>query len=129
MKATGHDRLTRLARLPGARVDLPAPPVQQDLAAEATPERPKPESTPTTLVLDGAVVADLRQSANEMATQLKQALVSHGDSQERFAEMLSDAIKTGMGAMEAKAVKPKGWVFTVKRDVRGLIETIEAKAK
>jgi hypothetical protein len=122
------DRLKRMARLPGARLDL----AQEVEPPRAPPEPPPPPTAaPATLLLDDRVLADLRSSANEMADQLKQALGQQADAQERMTEMLADAIQTGMGAVQSHPPenRPRQWVFTVKRDLRGLIESIEAKAK
>lgn len=131
MKPMSPDRLKRMAKMPGARLDMAEDDQLQEVAAptvEAAPAVSEAISTQTTLTLDKEATDGLCQSMDAIADKLVRAAIEQSDSREQFAKMLTDAIRDGVGAMQVNHQRHGRWVFTVKRDLRGLIETIEAKA-
>lgn len=130
MKPMGADRLKRMAKLPGARLDL-----AQDEPAPELPT-PAPELPPAPAVefpreltvnaeeLGRAVGQALQEALTKSVDPVNEAIRDGAQSQAKLLGQVASAIE----AASEQPQRPRKWVFTVKRDLRGLIETIEAKA-
>lgn len=124
-----EDRLRRLALSSGARVEINGSTINHSRsvaslnAAKKAPEAQAEKVAPEPKAEQPAINQVDMGPVMEMAAATKQA----AEAQTLLAEQIVKAITKEIPQVNVERVK--SWIFSVNRDARGLITTIEAKAR
>lgn len=137
MKALSPEAVKRLALAHGAKLEMDGQHVNTARLAVATKQpAPKPQSAPAYMPQEPkpAPVQTMAPTPDPALREVAQSLESFAAGQFILNEstlQLMQSIQRQLNEVSSKAPadkRPAQWVFKVKRDAQGLMETITAKA-
>lgn len=138
MKPISADALKRMALKQGAKLTVNGKSINASRSKVDAPKKAEPAPEPVAYMPEAtpAAVPETVKSDSEIAEAVsaidRYAAASFlvNDSNQRIFGAIQDVLATVSAPKPAEPVqkRPVRWVFTVKRDMRGLMEKVEATA-